>query len=542
MTDPAPTASSSTRRPATGVLIALSGLMIVGSVLRAYRLGHQSLWNDEIVSWLSAQGSVWHVITQRVENSNIPPLYYLIADAALTLRGRLGLEEAIRLPSVVAGVLSIPLLFIVVRSWLGIRIGLIAAALMTASPFHVWYSQEARPYAVLLLAALIALACAQQALANPDRTGWKVAFAFATAATFYCHTVGVAFIGFSAVYIVAATPGSGTPWTAAWRARIRAQSAAHWRAWATTFAGVALLCVPGLYRLATFPPTNSADSDRPLSPVQFGYALWSFVVGFSFGPSLEDLHSHDRVAILMRAAWEVVPVGAALLVLYAFGVRWMARRQPRAFGFVGLWFLFPMVFASVGALITVHPFNVRYAVIAFLPALIVIAYGMDALPTAVLRGIAWVVVGGVSVVALVGYYDDPKYARDDYRGEAAFFTAHADSGDLVLGHRAFTARDLQFYAPTTAARIVGFPPNPVALDSTQLMAELAATVRGQRRVWLSLSRGTAEEYAPLMAFCESHFRRLYSYASSGVRLIGYTRDTASSPGAAVEAPSSMGHP
>ena len=60
----------------TGALIAL---MILGTLLRWHRLGYQSFWNDEIVTWLSAQGSAWNVITQRIENSNIPPLYYLIA-------------------------------------------------------------------------------------------------------------------------------------------------------------------------------------------------------------------------------------------------------------------------------------------------------------------------------------------------------------------------------------------------------------------------------------------------------------------------------
>ncbi len=188
------------------VAAALVALMILGTILRLHRLGYQSFWNDEIVTWLSAQGSAWNVISQRVENSNIPPLYYLIADAALALRGRLGLEEAMRLPSVIAGVLSIPLLYVVARPWIGARAALFAAALLTVSPFHVWYSQEARPYVVLLLAALVALACAQQALEHPDRRWWKAAFALAAATTFYLHTVGVAFIGFSIVYIIAAVP------------------------------------------------------------------------------------------------------------------------------------------------------------------------------------------------------------------------------------------------------------------------------------------------------------------------------------------------
>ncbi len=97
--------------------------------------------------------------------------------------------------------LSIPLLFLVVRAWLDERVALLAAAAMTVSPFHVWYSQEARPYALLLFLSLIALYCLQQALARPGRWQWKAATAITAAATFYCHTVGVAFMAFVVVYV-----------------------------------------------------------------------------------------------------------------------------------------------------------------------------------------------------------------------------------------------------------------------------------------------------------------------------------------------------
>lgn len=523
----------------TGALIVL---VVLGTLLRWYRLGYQSFWNDEVVTWLSAQGSAWNVITQRMENSNIPPLYYLIADAGLTLRGRLGLEEAMRLPSVVAGVLSIPLLYIVARPWVGARVALLAAALLTVSPFHIWYSQEARPYVVLLLAALVALACAQQALEHPDRGWWKAAFALAAAATFYLHTVGVAFIGFTVVYIVAAVPhaftGSarrpGSQWNE-WRASVRAAGMTYWRSWTLTFIGVALLCIPALYRLASFPPTVSADAERPFSPVQFGYALWSFAVGYSFGPSLGDLHAANRAAIIMHDAWQVVPAGAALIGLYALGTWWLARWRPRTLWYAGLWFVFPMLFATLGALVTVHPFNVRYAVISFLPALIVLACGINALPAVGARALAWVGVVCVSALALAGYYNDPRYARDDYRGAAAFLTAHAGRGDIVIAHRAFTARDLRFYARPFPVQIIGFPITHEPLDSAQTIAALASAVGDAPHLWLFLSRGAPEEEGPLAAYCDSHFRRTYTYTSTGVRLIGY-RDTVSAPDAAAPPP------
>lgn len=530
--------------------MALAALMVLGGMLRVFRLGYQSMWNDEIVTYISSFGTPWRVITQRVENSNIPPLYYLVANAALPLQRWLGTESALRLPSVIVGVLTIPLVFVVVRRWLGTATALAAAAFVAISPFHVWYSQEARPYALLVFLSLVALFCLQQALAHPTNWGWKAATAIAAVSTFYCHTIGLAFMAFVAAYAVLATtddqfgPGwwagvrtRGTDWRIVWRT--------HWRGWAITFLAMAVLCVPAVYRLVSFPPTESADSTRGVSPIQLGYALWSFAVGYSLGPSLGELHTADRHAVLSRYAATVLSVGVGVVVLTGLGVwRLLGRSgartngdvpEPGSAAAIGLWFAFPLVFAVGGALLTVHPFNVRYTIISFLPAVLFIVLGLEALPARALRAAAWAGVVAVSAAALAGYYFDPRYARDDNRGAAAFFTGHAAPGELVIAHRAFTAKDLRHYAPA-ATHVIPFPaPRPgiapatasaQPVNGTSARAELAADVRGEPRVWLFLSRGTSEEEAPIVAYCDSTLQRTLSYVSSGVRLLGYTRDRA----------------
>lgn len=508
-------------------MTALVIMMIVGGALRAYRLDYQSLWNDEIVTWVSAQGSAWRIATQRVENSNIPPLYYLVVGASLPLQSRIGVEAALRATSVLVGVLSIPLLFVVVRTWLDERVALLTAAAMTVSPFHVWYSQEARPYALLLCLSLVALYCLQQALAQPGRWEWKAATAVATAATFYCHTVGAAFIAFVVAYVAIAirNPEALGASASAPHVPLPPPWPAPARGWIAAFVGMVVLCLPGIYRLATFPPTESADSGRSLSPIQFGYALWSFAVGYSYGPSLDELHRPHRIALLMHAAATIVPVGILLVVLTTMGVRSLARRYPAGRLPVALWLVFPIAFAAVGALVTVHPFNVRYTIISFFPALVLIVLGIETIPGRGLRGLAWIGAGTVCAVSLVGYYTDPRYARDDNRGAAAFLLAHAGPDAVVVAHRAFTVRDLQFYAPSIT-HIVPFPRARRPGERLEPMTELEGLVAGQSRVWLFLSRATSDEDAPILAFLEHQFRRTERYTSSGVQLDEYSRDSA----------------
>ncbi len=489
------------------VLAAVAALTILGAGLRLYRLGHQSLWNDEIVTYISAYGTPWRVVTQRVENSNIPPLYYLVANASLSLgtRAPSGIETALRVPSVLVGVLTIPLLFLVVRPWLGTRVALAAAACIAVSPFHVWYSQEARPYALLLALSLIAMACIQRAIRHPSSYGWKAATAVALAATFYCHTVGLAFVLFAAVYVIAFDTQR--------------------RAWIATFVGVAVLCIPAVYRLASFPPTNSADAERALSPLQLGYTLWSFIVGYSFGPSLGELHAADRHAVLAQYAVSVVPVALLLGGLMIWGALTLARRHARVARLVALWFLFPLLFVVAGALVTVHPFNVRYAVISFVPVIVVLATALDALPRGGLRLAGWAGLLALSAVSLHGYYVDPKYARDDNRGAGQFFTTHAGSDEVVVAHRAFTAKDFRFYAPP-GTTIIPYPAGDRSIASADVEGDLTGLVHGAPRFWMFLSRSTSDEIAPLLDYCDHHYHRdaAASFRSTGVELIACVRE------------------
>ena len=515
--------SASDPNPTRAAWAALAAVTLFALALRLFRLGYQSFWFDEILSWISAQGTPWHVMTQREENTNIPPLYYLVANAVLPLQRWLGLESSLRLPSVVAGVATIPILYAVVRRWLGRSAGLVAAAVVAVAPFHVWYSQEARPYALLAFLAVAAVTCLQRALDDPERWGWKAAFAVFAAATFWCHTVGLGFLAFSVAYVVLEAPRRdaaerpGALWPV-WR-RFR------WRPWVLTFATVAVLCIPAVWRLVSLPPT-AYGPERGLSPSDVADTFWAYAVGFSFGPSLGELHGPDRAAVVLRYWATVAPVGIAVVSLFAFGARALSRRDRRVFVLVALWLLLPLGFVIAGSLVTRHPFNVRYLIVGFLPASLLFAEGLRALQPPLLRAAA--VVGAIAVTAtsLAGYYFDPRYARDDYRGACAFFAAHAKPGELVLANRPFSAASLRLYAPSVATHVLPFPPEPRPRGTAATDAELASAVGTSQRVWLYLSRSTAAEEGAMTGWLDARFRREYTFASSGVRLLGYVRDDA----------------
>src|SRR2546430_13472357 len=118
-------------------LAVLAVLVVVGAALRVFLLNNQSLWTDEIVTFRSSDGPLWWVISQTEVNSNILPLYYVVAAVSLTPGNN---EVMLRLPSVIFGVLSIPLVYLIAREWFGTQVALLSTVLFVFSPFHVWYS------------------------------------------------------------------------------------------------------------------------------------------------------------------------------------------------------------------------------------------------------------------------------------------------------------------------------------------------------------------------------------------------------------------
>lgn len=113
-------------------------------------------------------------------SESAPPLYYALAWVwtQLTGTGPYGLRSL----SALCGVLLIPVAFLLGRELRGRRTGLLAAALVAANPMLLWYSQEARAYAMLALFCALSLLYCLRALRDGqtrDFTLWGVLSALA---------------------------------------------------------------------------------------------------------------------------------------------------------------------------------------------------------------------------------------------------------------------------------------------------------------------------------------------------------------------------
>ncbi len=130
-------------------------ITLAGGFLRGLLLADKGMWLDETFSvWLANQ-SVPELLHWLVKIDQHPPLYYLLLHYWLALTG--DTPYYARLLSVLFGLGTIPLIYLIGRRLAGDLVGLAAAVILALSPFHIYFAQETRMYTLLAFNAAAAL-------------------------------------------------------------------------------------------------------------------------------------------------------------------------------------------------------------------------------------------------------------------------------------------------------------------------------------------------------------------------------------------------
>lgn len=166
-------------------------LVVIETGLRFYLLAEKSIWLDEAFSITISQHSLFDMLRLIVQTDNHPPLYYLVLKLWLVFGDS---ETQARLLSALFSIASIPMIYFVGASlYNDERVGLIAALIMTLSPFQVWYAQETRMYAMLTFMVLTSAFFLLRALRHGDRRDW-IGYILATAAALYTDNGAIWYI------------------------------------------------------------------------------------------------------------------------------------------------------------------------------------------------------------------------------------------------------------------------------------------------------------------------------------------------------------
>jgi mannosyltransferase len=168
---PAAAHETAARRSALPAWWPLAALTLLAAALRLSTLDLQSFWYDEAFTPVHVlHASIGATLRSVVHTENTPPLWYVIAWADSRVFGT-G-EVALRLPSAIAGIATVPVAWAIGRQLTTRRATAIAAAAFVAvNPLFVWYSQEARAYGLFVFTSALAMLCFLRALhsATPRR-------------------------------------------------------------------------------------------------------------------------------------------------------------------------------------------------------------------------------------------------------------------------------------------------------------------------------------------------------------------------------------
>jgi uncharacterized membrane protein len=178
----------------------LIGLTIIAAILRFYHLDFNSLWLDEISTYKYSIGSFENMKMMMTTGTDYaPPLFFFLEH--FVLQGLGTSELTIRLLPALFGTLTIPVIYFVGKEFWDEKVGLITAGIFTFSPFLIYYSQEARAYAMALLLISIEFYFFLKAAKTEEVKDWILFGVFAGVA-FWTHYYTVVFTAMLFTYMI----------------------------------------------------------------------------------------------------------------------------------------------------------------------------------------------------------------------------------------------------------------------------------------------------------------------------------------------------
>lgn len=431
-------------------------LLLTAWGMRLYHLGEMSLWWDESLSWDRALQDLPTILSNTIHIQSIvtqdlhPPLYFVLLHFAVLLAGTT--EFALRFLSTGANLLTLALCYPLARLVLGRRgraIGLLTALFGAISPFYVWYSQEARPYALVLLWSTLAVYALLQWLGvghahrdtTPGSARWAVVWALAFAATLTTHYLSFVFLPFFAVILL--LHGRGPL-----RARLTSRRA---------LLAVVLLAAFGAI-LVILPRGDELASWDQVGPrfVPFFIMLrdvWnSFAVGLT--ANLDDAALLDLTLV-------------ALWLIGLFSTVRAGSREGRVALWLFAYLVVPALALQIGSLVRPLYLNSRHLITTSPAFYLGLALGVDALARRAARLVdrrvprytagraaylsvallaALPVLAG-SRFALDNLYFNPAFAKDDHKAWAQYLRERLRPGDYLFLVAPQAEKIVKYYAP-----------------------------------------------------------------------------------------------
>jgi len=453
--------------------------LLAGFALRVRGLTFQSLWRDEVDALRFAVSGTVGSLSQVGWNG---PLYTVALGQWVNMTGHS--EFALRFPSVVFGTASLPLVFWLANCLFGRRGALAATCVVAFSPYCVWYSQEAKMYALLAFLGVASFALFWAAATRGSAWRWA-AYVCVTAAIPYVHILGVLLI-----------PAQAVAFLVNWRLLRR-----RWVPWLVSLGAMTLPYVP----LATWQVPlllSQFHTGHPFYPLPRMLAIlwrgWTLGIVVSAEPWLSmPVALAVAAALWPSASW-------ASRILRRLGRGREGRRawsgidsapgcggdaddglQRQAVKLLLAWLLVPVALVYVISL-RAPVFADRYLIASAVAFYVLVGWGIERI-WVMDRFLGMLLLGVVLVVGLYGVEMQGSYSiKTDARGAADIVRESWQEGDVLVLQIPYLRHSVDYYLGDNYPSVEG-PYTNYGMTPEELDENLATQLAGYGRAWLMLS-------------------------------------------------------
>ncbi len=295
-------------------------VLLAGAVLRFATLDAQSLWYDEAVTAHLLQMDLGGMLGAIPDSESTPPLYYVLA---WLWTGACGTGEAgLRSLSALLGTATIGAGWALGRRLGGDRAGLAAAALIAFNPMLIWFSQEARAYALLALLGTLSAWLWLRAVQEPRGVGRLTAWGAVAALALATHYYAIFLVGPQALWLAWRLPGLRERAAALALPLAAGIALAPLALGQRANAGAAFIGESTLLtRVAQVPKQFLVGYDAPLEPLLIALTALAVIIGFAGLAALRrsnDIFSpRARSEIALLAVLTGVALGLPVLAALA---------------------------------------------------------------------------------------------------------------------------------------------------------------------------------------------------------------------------------
>ena len=466
-----------TLHPSSLILHPPSFILLAAFILRIINITGESLWRDEVDSVRFAFAPYSDIFANFAKPGQNGPLYHLMLRGWLSLTGTS--DFTLRYFSLLFGVLSVALLYVLARRLLGRQVALFAMLLITLAPTHIWYGSEGKMYALQLALLLMALAkCKAQ------HGKWRAAdasiFVICTTLSYGVHLLSPLFFPIALLYTLSSQSSIPNPQPFAQNLKSKIQNPKF--LW--PFALVTLPYLPFL--LWQIPLIRDG---MHTGHIQYSAETVMLTLALNWSYGLLDVAPFNWPPALVWAA----PLALGLMALVGAWRLWQTRR----FGLLLVlftWIILPAVMVQLISL-RVPLFEPRY-VLWSSPALYLFAaasWQMKSRLTLILQ-LTFLI---LNCLGLIAQFTQPL--RPDMRGAAAWVRVHWQSGDALIFQMPYGRHTFAYYG-------LGEPRSASAYRNpdgqTGVVFESPFTNSGSSPEWVALQMAGTQALSQRLWFVE----------------------------------------